>query len=65
MWIILIPNEYIFLAHTHLAIKERQIASKYLAIHDCQTAIAHLVMKEHQIASIFFSERECQVTNNH
>jgi hypothetical protein len=24
--------------HTHLAIKERQIASKYLAIHDCQIA---------------------------
>jgi hypothetical protein len=23
--------------HTHLAIKERQIASEYLAIHDCQS----------------------------
>jgi hypothetical protein len=29
VWIILIPNEYNFLAHTHLAIKERQIASEY------------------------------------
>jgi hypothetical protein len=38
----------------HLAIKERQITSKYLAIHDCQIAIAHLVMKERQIASHFF-----------
>jgi hypothetical protein len=65
MWIILIPNEYIFLAHLHLAIKERQIASEYLAIHDCQTAIAHLAMKERQIASNFFSKRECQVTSNH
>jgi hypothetical protein len=39
MWIVLIPDEYKFLAHTHLAIKERQMASKYLAIHDCQIAI--------------------------
>jgi hypothetical protein len=36
MWIILIPNEYDFLAHTHLAIKERQNAREYLAIHDRQ-----------------------------
>jgi hypothetical protein len=36
MRIILIPNEYIFLAHMHLAIKEHQIASEYLAIHDRQ-----------------------------
>jgi hypothetical protein len=64
MWIILIPNEYNVLAHTHLAIKERQIASKYLAIHDRQIAIAHLVMKEHQIASGFFSKRQRQVTSN-
>jgi hypothetical protein len=56
MWIILIPNEYIFLAHTHLAIRDCQIASKFLAIHDCQIAIAHnIVVKERQIASIFFS----------
>jgi hypothetical protein len=56
MWFILIPNEYFFLAHTHLAIKEPQIASKYLAIHDCQIAIVHLAMKERQIASNFFSQ---------
>ena len=65
MWIILISNEYNFLAHTHLAIKERQIASKYLAIHDRQIAIAHLTMKVHQIAIDFFSERECQITSNY
>ncbi len=65
VWIILIPNEYNSYAHTHLAIKERQIASKYLAIHDCQIAIAHLAMKEHQIASNLFSKRERQVTSNH
>jgi hypothetical protein len=29
----------------HLAIKERQIVSEYLAIHDCQNAIARLTMK--------------------
>jgi hypothetical protein len=49
----------------HLAIKELQITSKYLVIHDRQIAIAHLAMKEHQIASIFFSKRECQVISNH
>jgi hypothetical protein len=38
---------------------------EYLAIHDCQIAIAHLAMKEHQIASTFFSKRERQVTSNH
>jgi hypothetical protein len=65
MWIILIPNEYNFLAHTHLAIKECQIASKYLAIHDRQIAIAHSAMKECLIASNFFSKREHQVTSNH
>jgi hypothetical protein len=32
-----------------LAIQEIQIASKYLAIHDHQTAIAHLTMKVRQI----------------
>jgi hypothetical protein len=37
----------------HLAMKEHHIASKYLAIHDCQIAIAHLAMKEHKIASNF------------
>jgi hypothetical protein len=42
-----------------------KIASKYLVIHDHQTAIAHLLMKERQIASNFFSERERQVTSNY
>jgi hypothetical protein len=65
MWIILIPNEHNFLAHTHLAIKERPIASKFLAIHDRQIAIAHFAMKERQIASNFFSKRERQVTSNY
>jgi hypothetical protein len=49
--------------HTHLAIKECQIASKYLTIHDCQITIAHLKMKVHQIAINFFSKRECQLTS--
>jgi hypothetical protein len=66
MWIILIPNEYNFLAHMHLAIKDCQIPSEYLAIqHDRQITIAHLAMKERQVASNFFSERERQVTSNH
>jgi hypothetical protein len=49
----------------HLEMKERQIASKYLVIHDCQIAIAHLRMKERHSASDFFSKRERQVTSNH
>jgi hypothetical protein len=65
MWIILIPNEYNFLAHTHLAIKECQIASKFLAIHDRKIAIAHLAMKVRQIAIDFFTEIERQVTSNY
>jgi hypothetical protein len=40
-----------------LAIKERRIASEYLAIHDCQIAIAHSTMKVRQIAIHFFSKR--------
>ncbi len=51
--------------HTHSAIKERQIASKYLAIHDCQIAIAHLTMKVCQITIDFFSEREHQTPSNY
>jgi hypothetical protein len=50
---------------THLAIKERQIASKYLVIHDCQITITHLAMKERQFTSIFFCKRERQMTSNH
>ena len=50
------------MAHTHLAIKEHQIAREYLAIHDRQIAIAHLAMKEHQTANDLFSKRKCQVT---
>jgi hypothetical protein len=53
MWIILIPNEYNFLAHMHFAIKECQIAIKYLAIHDSQVAIAHLAMKSAKLPAIF------------
>jgi hypothetical protein len=49
----------------HFVIKERQIASKYLAIHDHQIAIAHLSMKVRQIAIDFFSERERQMTSNY
>ncbi len=65
MWIILIPNEYNCLAHTHLAIKEHKMASEYIAMHDRQITIAHLATKEHQIASNFFSKRERQVTSDH
>ncbi len=46
-------------------IKERQIASKYLAIHDHQIAIAHLIMKVCQIAIDFFSKRERPMTSNY
>jgi hypothetical protein len=49
----------------HLAIKECQISSKYLAIHDRQFAIAHLTMKVRQIAIDFFSKREHQMTSNY
>jgi hypothetical protein len=49
----------------HLAIKERQVASKYQAIHDRHIAIAHLRIKERKIASHLFSKREHQVTSNH
>jgi hypothetical protein len=45
--------------------KEHQIASEYLAIHDRQIPIAHLTMKVHQIAINFFSERERQMTSNY
>jgi hypothetical protein len=34
----------------HLAIRQSQIASEYLVIHNCQTAIAYLATKERQIA---------------
>jgi hypothetical protein len=49
----------------HLAIKECQIASKYLTIHDRQIAIAHLTMKVRQIAINFFSKTECHMPSNY
>ncbi len=49
----------------HLAIKERQIASEYSAIHDRQIAITHLTMKVCQIAIDFFSKRERQMTSDY
>ena len=49
----------------HLAIKECQISSKYLAIHDRQFAIAHLTMKVCQIAIDLFSKRERQMTSDY
>jgi hypothetical protein len=51
--------------HKHLAIKSPQIASEYLAIHDCQITIAHLTMKVRQIAINFFSKRERRMTSNY
>jgi hypothetical protein len=39
----------------HLGIKECHIASKYLAIHDCQI-VAHLAIKERQIACNYLSK---------
>jgi hypothetical protein len=50
--------------HTHLAIKESQIASKCLVIHDRQISIAHLAMKVRRIAIDFLTKRECQMTSN-
>jgi hypothetical protein len=44
----------------HLGIKERQIASGYLAIHDCQITIAHLTMKVHQIAINFLAKENAK-----
>jgi hypothetical protein len=49
----------------HLAIKEHQIASKYLAIHDRQIIIPHLTMKVCQIAIVFRSKRERRMTSNY
>ncbi len=49
----------------HLAMKERQIAWEYLAIHDCQIAIAHLTMKVRQIAIDFWSKKEHQMTSDY
>jgi hypothetical protein len=43
-------------AHTHLVKNEPRIASKYLAIHDCQIANAHLAMKKCQIQAIFLAK---------
>jgi hypothetical protein len=49
----------------HLAIKEPQIASEYLAIHDQKIAIVHLTMKVCQSAINFFSKRERQMTSDY
>jgi hypothetical protein len=37
------------IASEHLAIRHSQIKSNYLAILDCQIAIAYLAKKEHKI----------------
>jgi hypothetical protein len=44
----------------HLAIKERQIASEYLAIHDHQIAIAHLTLKCAKLPSISLAKENAK-----